>query len=75
MNKYGTYITALMSTIVDKEQTEFVTNMSWYELNKISKGIQEFLIEHREDDSVERKKTEELLQEKENGENTKRENS
>ena len=39
MNKYGTYITALMSTIVDKEQTEFVTNMSWYELNKISTQV------------------------------------
>ena len=72
MNKYGTYIQMLMTTIVDKDQTEFVTNLSWYELNKISEGIQEFLNEHRRDDSDKRKQTERLLeeQEEENGKNT-----
>ena len=77
MNKYGTYIQMLMTTIVDKDQTEFVTNLSWYELTKISDGIQEFLNEHRKDDSDERKQTERLLekQEENNGEDTKREDS
>ena len=72
MNKYGTYIQMLMTTVLDSDQTEFVTNLSWYELNKISEGIQEFLNEHRRDDSDKRKQTERLLeeQEEENGKNT-----
>ena len=50
MNKYGSYVQKLMTTILDPVQEEFVTNLSWYELNKISEGIQEFLYEHRRDD-------------------------
>ena len=70
MNKYGSYVQKLMTTILDPVQEEFVTNLSWYELNKINEGIGEFLREHRPDDSVARMKTEnKITQEKDNGKN------
>ena len=42
-DKYGTYIQKLMSLVLDKEQEEFVKNMSWEELKKIRDGLSGFL--------------------------------
>ena len=42
-DKYGSYIQKLMSIILDKEQEEFVRNMSWEELKHIRDGLSSFL--------------------------------
>ena len=43
MNKLGSYITKLMTKVLDKEQEEFVRNLSWNELNSIKNNLIEFL--------------------------------
>ena len=46
------------------EQKQFVKDLAWNELKRISVDIEEFLRKHRKDDSKEIKKTEkQLLQE------------
>mgnify|MGYP003124317106 CR=1 FL=1 len=42
-SKHGTYIQKLMTVIIDKEQEEFVRNLSWNELNSIKNNLIEFL--------------------------------
>ena len=67
-NKLGTYITKLMTTILDKEQEEFVVNLAFSELKRLNVDIEEFLRKHSKDDSDEVKQTEKILlqEEKEN---------
>ena len=67
-NKLGTYITKLMTTILDKEQEGFVVNLAFSELKRLNVDIEEFLRKHSKDDSDELKKTEKILlqEEKEN---------
>ena len=60
-NKLGTYITKLMTTILDKEQEEFVINLAFSELKRLNVDIEEFLRKHSKDDSDELKKTEKIL--------------
>ena len=60
-NKLGTYITKLMTTILDKEQEEFVVNLAFSELKRLNVDIEEFLRKHSKDDSDELKKTEKIL--------------
>ena len=43
IDKYGSYIQKLMSIVLDKEQEEFVKNMSWGELKQIRDGLSGFL--------------------------------
>ena len=67
-NKMGPYINRLMTTVLDKEQDEFVQQMAWNELIRLGDGVKEFLVNHLKDDSKEKKKTEKiLLQEEQNG--------
>ena len=67
MDKLGNYISSLMSTVVDKENDDFIQNLARQELEKISRDIQEFLHKNRVDDEEEREKTEkQLLQEGKN---------
>ena len=60
-DKLGTYITKLMTTILDKEQEEFVVNLAFSELKRLNVDIEEFLRKHSKDDSDELKKTEKIL--------------
>ena len=67
-NKLGTYITKLITTILDKEQEEFVVNLAFSELKRLNVDIEEFLRKNSKGDSDEVKKTEKILlqEEKEN---------
>ena len=42
-NKLGLYVSNLMATIVDKEETIFVRKLAFNELENISKDISSFL--------------------------------
>ena len=44
MNKLGGYITKLMTTVLDKEQEEFVIDLAITELNRLKVNIEEFLV-------------------------------
>ena len=70
-NKLGTYITKLMTTILDKEQEEFVVNLAFSELKRLNVDVEEFLRKHSKDDSNEIKETKKILlqEEKENVKN------
>ena len=64
MNKLGSYITKLMTTVLDKEQEEFVQELAWNELKRLNADIEEFLRKNSRDDTKDREKTEkQLLQE------------
>ena len=67
-DKLGIYITKLMTTILDKEQEEFVVNLAFSELKRLNVDIEEFLRKQPKDDSDEVKETEKILlqEEKEN---------
>jgi len=60
-DKLGTYITKLMTTILDKEQEEFVVNLAFSELKRLNIDVEEFLRKNSKDDSDELKKTEKIL--------------
>ena len=60
-DKLGIYITKLMTTILDKEQEEFVINLAFSELKRLNVDIEEFLRKHSKDDLDELKKTEKIL--------------
>ena len=69
-NKLGSYIQKLMTTILDKEEDEFVQQLAWSELKRLNIGIEEFLRKNQQDDSDKVKETIEkqlLLEEQENG--------
>ena len=70
-DKLGIYITKLMTTILDKEQEEFVVNLAFSELKRLNVDIEEFLRKHSKDDLDELKKTEKILlqEDKENVKN------
>jgi len=60
-DKFGPYINRIMTTILDKEQDEFVKELSWSELNRLKDLLVEFLMKNRITD--ERKEEKQLLQE------------
>ena len=64
-NKLGTYITKLMTTILDTEQEEFVINLAFSELKRLNIDVEEFLRNNQKDDSDKVKETieKQLLQE------------
>ena len=69
--KLGTYITKLMTTVVDKEADDFMKNLAWDELKRINADIEAFLRKNsvEEDDTEKQEETiKQLLQEeKEDG--------
>ena len=69
-DKLVIYITKLMTTILDKEQEEFVVNLAFSELRRLNVDIEEFLRKYSKDDSDEVKQTEKILLQ-ENKENVK----
>ena len=67
MNKFGAYISSLMTTVLDKEQEQFVKDLAWSELKRINADVEEFLRKHSKDDTKESEKTvKQLLQEDKN---------
>ena len=64
MNKLGSYITKLMTTVLDKEQEQFVVDLALSELKRLSVDVEEFIRKHTKDDIDKIKETEKkLLQE------------
>ena len=61
VDKLGPYINTLMTTVLDKEQEQFVKDLAWNELKRIDADIEEFLRKHSKDDSEEQEKTEKIL--------------
>ena len=67
MNKLGNYITKLMTTILDKEQEEFVKELALSELTRLNVDVNDFIRKHTKDDIDKIKETEKkLLQEDKN---------
>jgi hypothetical protein len=64
MNKLGSYITKLMTTVLDMEQEEFVRELALSELKRLNVDVNEFINKHTKDDFDKAKETEKkLLQE------------
>ena len=67
MNKLGNYITQLMTTVIDKEQEQFVKDLALSELTRLNVDVNDFIIKHTKDDFDKAKETEkQLLQEDKN---------
>jgi len=67
MNKLGSYITKLMTTVLDKEQEDFVRELALGELNRLNVDMNDFIRKHTKDDLDKIKETEkQLLQEDKN---------
>ena len=70
MNKLGSYITKLMTTILDSEQEEFVKELALSELTRLNVDMNDFIRKHTKDDLDKIKETEKkLLQEDKNVKN------
>jgi len=64
MNKLGNYITQLMTTVIDKEQEQFVKELALSELTRLNVDVNDFIRKHTKDDFDKIKETEKkLLQE------------
>ena len=64
MNKLGSYITKLMTTVLDSEQEEFVRELALSELERLNVDVHDFIRKHKKDDIDKIKETEKkLLQE------------
>ena len=64
MNKLGSYITKLMTTVLDNEQEQFVKDLALGELTRLNVDVNEFIRKNTKDISDEIEKTEKkLLQE------------
>ena len=64
MNKLGSYISKLMTTILDNEQEQFVKDLALSELRRLNVDVNEFINKHTKDDIDKMKETEKkLLQE------------
>ena len=64
MNKLGSYITKLMTTVLDSEQEQFVKDLALSELTRLNVDVNDFIRKHTKDDFDKAKQTEKkLLQE------------
>ena len=63
-DKLGPYINTLMTTVLDKEQEQFVRDLALSEIQRLNVDMNDFIRKHTKDISDEIKKTEKkLLQE------------
>ena len=63
-DKFGPYVQRLMTTVIDKEQEQFVKDLAWNELKRINADIEEFLRKQSNDDLEESTESiKQLLQE------------
>ena len=72
MNKLGNYITKLMTTVLDKEQEQFVKDLALSELQRLSVDVNDFIRKHHKDmydKKIEQEKEKQLLQEDKNVKN------
>lgn len=67
-DKFGPYIQKLMTTILDKEQEEFVRDLAYTELHRLNINIEEILLNHHKDydEEIEKETKKQLLQEDKN---------
>ena len=64
MNKLGSYITKLMTTVLDSEQEQFVKDLALSELQRLNVDVSEFINKHLKDEFDKAKEKEkQLLQE------------
>ena len=64
MNKLGSYITKLMTTVIDSEQEQFVRDLALGEIKRLNVDMNDFIRKHTKDDLDKIKETEKkLLQE------------
>ena len=64
MNKLGSYISKLMTTVIDKEQEQFVKDLALSELTRLNVDMNDFIRKHTKDISDEIEEIEkQLLQE------------
>ena len=64
MNKLGSYITKLMTTVIDSEQEQFVRDLALGEIKRLNVDMNDFINKHTKDDFDKVKETEKkLLQE------------
>tara|TARA_R100000697_G_scaffold34481_1_gene46029 strand:- start:447 stop:665 length:219 start_codon:yes stop_codon:yes gene_type:complete len=64
MNKLGSYISKLMTTVLDSEQEQFVRDLALSELTRLNVDMNDFIRKHTKDDFDKAKETEKkLLQE------------
>ena len=70
-DKFGPYITKLMTTVLEKDQEDFVKNLAFSELKRLNVNIEEFLRKNSKDNSENVEKTEKILlqEDKENVKN------
>ena len=61
MNKLGSYITKLMTTVLDSEQEQFVRDLALSELKRLNVDMNDFIIKHTKDDLDRIKETEKKL--------------
>ena len=71
-DKLGTYITKLMTTILDKDQEDFVKELAMSELQRLKVNISDFIkttLDSKEKETLEkeRKQEKQLLQEDNDG--------
>ena len=69
-DKLGGYITKLMTTIVDKEQEEFIKNLASSDLTNIKNSLEEFILKNtiKKEEFPEEETEKQLLnEEKKNG--------
>ena len=70
MNKLGSYISKLMTTVLDNEQEQFVKDLALSELERLNVDVNDFIRKHTKDDVDKIKETEKkLLQEDKNVKN------
>ena len=62
-DKFGSYITKLMTTILDSEQEEFVKDLTLSELKRLNVDMNEFIRKNTKDISDNIKSKKQLLQE------------
>ena len=61
VDKLGPYINTLMTTVLDKEQEQFVKDLAWEELKRLNVNVEEFLRKNSKDDSEEIENTKKIL--------------
>jgi hypothetical protein len=60
-DKFGPYITKLMTTVLDSEQEEFVIELAFGELRRLNVNLEEFLRKNASSDDEEVEKTVEKM--------------
>ena len=65
MNKLGSYISKLMTTVLDKEQEQIVKDLALDELKRLNVNVNEFIGKHTKDmfDKEKEQQEKQLLQE------------